>query len=364
MRFVYVTLVFVLFFTSCGTLRIHKTSDFAPINDVKDLEGYYLNREGKISILSRFNIKEYADFITIASENSNEIKLIYYNDSTKREQVFEGQMMKNYFEIYFSNQKKVIPLIYSNYNIDRIRIGKTNNGNLLIRKFVDNSGHLLFFGGGYSVETPYKFLYASEYKNHIPMKKDGLWGYFDSLENDVVSAKYDFACIFEHGVARVKSNNKWGLINNQGIEITPLKYDKIVPIDTLLPPVFRVSIGEKTGVLDINGNESIPVIYDYMDNFPSCGFFRIRLNDKWGYTNRTNVVIPAIYSEASSFRYYYWNTMIQVKEYYWATVKRDEKYYVVDKDGYEYEAKEGIGFPKSPKLETKRKIQFEEQEIE
>jgi len=359
LKAIIIFLIGTLFFSSCGTLRNHKTSDFATINEVKDLEGYYLNRNGRASILSNFNIREYADFVTIVSEKPNEIKLIYYNDSTKREQVFEGQMKKNYFEIYFLNEKYVIPLIYGNWNIDRIRIGKTTDGSLLIQKYIDNSGHLLFLGGGGVIERYREFLFASEYKNHIPMKKDGLWGYFDSLGNVVITAKYDFVCIFEHEVARVKLNNKWGLINNQGVEITPIKYDKMVLMDTLLPTVFRVSIGEKTGVLDINGNEIIPVIYDYMSDFPSCGFFCIRLNDKWGYANRTNVVIPAIYSEVYGFTNPYNFTVCNT-----ATVKRDGKYYVVDKDGYEYEANKGIGLPKGPNLKTKRKIQFEEQKIE
>jgi hypothetical protein len=257
-------------------------SDFATIKDIQDLDGYYLNRIDKTSMLSCFNIRDYADFVTITSENPNEVKLIYYCDSTKQEQKFKGQMTKKYFEIYFSKRQVFIPFIYSSFDINRIRIGKTEEGQLLIRKFIAQSGSIFIFEDGYSIETPYKFSYAYAYKNYIPVQKDGLWGYSDSLGNIVIPIKYDFACIFEHDFARVKLNNKWGLINKRGEAIIPLQYDEIISMETIFPPVFRVSILEKKGILDIKGNEIVPVIYDYIGKYSSHGLVSIRLKDKWG----------------------------------------------------------------------------------
>lgn len=348
-------LFIAFFFTSCGTMRFNKTSDFSAIKDVRDLNGSYSNRLGNYSILSCFNIREYADFVTFASENPNEIKLIYNNDSTKQERTFSGQMKKNYFEIYFSKQQFFIPLIYSSCSIDRIRVGKSKNGNLLIREFIDQSGNLLFLAGGYSRETPCNFSPLKEHNDYMPIEVNGLWGYSDSMGDTVISAKYDFASIFECGVARVKLSNKWGLINRRGEAITPFKYDWISLVDEInSPPIFKVSIGGKYGIMDANGNETIPVIYDYIGHFahknPS-NLNLIRLGYKVGYANRTHVVVPAIYSDNVS---YYGNR---------ALVKRDGKYYMVDNEGYEYETK-GVWTMRDPIPKSKRKIQFEEQEIE
>jgi len=359
MKFFCGLLIAVFMFTSCGTMRLHKTFDFAEINDAKSLNGYYLNRiktdNYTRSILSCFRINDYADFVTIVSENPNEIKLIYQSDSSKQEKIFTGEMKKNYFEIYFSNRKFVIPLLYSTYDIERIRIGKSKEGKLLIRDYSCQCGNLLLLAGGYCYETPYILPYSTEYKDYMPLQQNGLWGYSDSLGNIVIPVKYDFASIFEQNVARVKFNNKWGLINKQGEEVTPIKYDEISVIDTLcVPSIFRVSIEKKTGILDINGNELIPVIYDYIGyNFSNNPDYleAIRLGDKWGRATRTQVVIPAIYSENVSF---YGDRVL---------VKRDGKYYIVDKDGYEYETK-GIGTMRDPILKTKRKIQLDEQKIE
>ena len=353
MKHILKILIFAFAFTSCGTMRINKTSDFSKIKDAKDLEGYYLNRMDRRSILSCFGIREYADFVTIVSENPNEIKLVYYNDSTKREQIFVGQMKEQFFEIYLSKKQFYIPLIYSSIDIYRIRIGKSKDGKLLIRNFVDQRGNLLFLAGGYSVETPYQFSDANEYKSYIPIEENGLWGYSDTLGHVVIPIKYDFASIFECGVARIKLDNKWGLINSQGKEITPLKYDHISLTDTIQsPPIFKMYIDKKMGILDMNGNEIIPVIYDYIE-FPllSDELTSIYLGDKIGLATRTGVVVPAIYSEAYSFGKY-------------TQVKRDGKYYIIDNEGYEYEAKGNGIWKMRPILNTKRKIQLDEQNIE
>jgi hypothetical protein len=280
-------------FTSCGTMRFNYTSDFATMNSAKDLEGYYLNRTYDMSILSCFNIREYADFVTVVSENPNEIKLIYYNDagSAKQERIFKGKMKKKFFEIYFKKQQFFIPLIYSSCDIDRIRIGKSKDGKLLIRNFRNQSGNVLLLAGGYIYETPYKFSYSTEYKEYIPVLHHGLWGYdnlsgntvIEPCRNTVIPAKYDFATIFENDVARVKLNEKWGLINKQGVEVIPLIYDEVIPFETF-PPTFIVSVFRKKGMLDMNGNQLIPIIYDDMaSSLSPQGLLRVRLNNEWKY---------------------------------------------------------------------------------
>jgi len=350
---VFIILISSFLLISCGTYKFHTTSDFSIITDTNDFEGNYLNRESERSLLSLFNINDYANFVSITSHNQNEIKLTYYSDSGEQEHIFKGKMKDNFFEIYFSKKQIIIPLIYSSVNVQRVRIGKSEDGKLLIRSFVDQSGNLLFLAGGRSGETPYLFLNANDFEGYIPYRENGLWGYSDALGNKIIPAKYDFAGIFEQGIAHVKLNDKWGLINEKGEEITPIKYDNISFIDTkFYPPIFRATIGDKVGALDLAGNETIPVVYDFLaySNMSHYGLFSIRLGDKLGYANRTEVVIPAIYSRIINFD---GETAIAI---------RDGEYYIVDKCGYEYESK-GIGLLREAIPETKRKIQFEEQNL-
>jgi len=285
MRSILGILVFVLAFTSCGIMRRGTASGFVSISDARELNGHYLNRAVGKEILSCFNIRDYADFVTLTSESPNEIKLTYYNDSTTQERVFKGKMKKSYFEIYFSKMRFFIPLIFSTVDVDRVRIGKTEDGKLAIRKLVENWGNLLVFAAGYSYEDGYAFPHSSDYKYYMPTRENNLWGYSDSLGNMIISPKYDFATIFENDVARVRLNEKWGLINKQGVEVIQLIYDEILPFKTI-PPTFIVSVFEKKGMFDMNGNELIPIIYDDMASYLSPqGLVHVRLKNEWRYVS-------------------------------------------------------------------------------
>jgi len=167
MKHIFGILGFLFIFSACGIIKHTTTPNFATINSIKDLEGSYVNNASERSILSNFNIRENADVVTITAVSPNEIKLTYYTDtSIKQERIFAGEMKRNYFEIYFLREGITIPLIFSNSNADRIRIGKTKDGKLLIRKFMDNSGFVLFlFGGGVSSETPHIFPRVENYNN-------------------------------------------------------------------------------------------------------------------------------------------------------------------------------------------------------
>jgi hypothetical protein len=370
MRYFFAIIVVILTFTSCGiTRRFNDTSTFATVSSVKDLEGRFVNsriREGlggwhmTGSILSAFNIREYTDFVTIVAKSPREIKLIYYNDlSERQEKVFVGEMRGSFFEIYLVRSVVIIPLIYSHRDFQRLRIGKTEGGKLLIRRVSDRGGHLLFLAGGNAHESVVQFPLATAHKGYMPTRGNGLWGFSDSYGTIVIPQKYDFATIFEDGIAFVRLNDKWGLINKQGEEIIPIKYDKLVPFDRLSPPKFRATLSGKVGILDINGNEVIPVIYDYIGHsFSDNRLISIRLNDKWGFANREQVVIPAIYSR---IRWGFANREYIIG-YRKAEVERDGERFFVDRYGYEYESRRhptNLGSRLSI-LETRRRIQIEE----
>jgi hypothetical protein len=162
---------------SCGTMNYFPTSDFAKINGINDLQGYYSNQSdaeknsGIVSFISNnpykyhrgsllwlFNIQDTTDAVYITpTENRNEIKLIYHSETAEQEQVFNGKMKRKFFEIYHRKEQFFIPLIISNVDNNRIRIGKSKDGKLLIRDYVEKSGSILLIGTGYAWEHAYKF---------------------------------------------------------------------------------------------------------------------------------------------------------------------------------------------------------------
>lgn len=66
----------------------------------------------------------------------------------------------------------------------------------------------------------------TENETITPYQEGDKWGYRNSEEKVVITPKYDEVKPFVEGIARVKLNGKWGLIDINGEEITPLKYDE------------------------------------------------------------------------------------------------------------------------------------------
>lgn len=356
---------------SCGTYRINKTSDFVPLTDLQKLNGKYIalsertNKNKNISyLLQNFNIdKEKADFANLTFTEPNKVRLNYIVDSKEgsieKEIVLEGTRKKKFLQIYFSKEQSFIPLIYSKINVQRIRIGQDKNGELLIMSFYDRSGNFLFLGAGSSSESANLFKKSTNYTGLTPFFIDKKWGFANAKKEIVVQPKYDFVYLFNHNAAKVKLDNKWGLIDPSGKEITLLEYDAIKP-DFIYQkhPVFLVEKNNKIGMLDTLGHQMVPPIYDKIDRLYNAQF-RIKLGDKYGFATKEKITIPAIYNEVEWFS----------TEGY-AVAKRNNTTYLVDTEGYEYETElysqteimfKGQTHRYKPVLASRRKVSFDEQ---
>lgn len=152
-----------------------------PLSDLQQLNGKYItqsqrtNKNKNLSyLLQHFNINnEKADFANLTFEEPNQVKLDYIVDSkegaVEKKIVLEGSRKKKYLEIYFSKEQSFIPLLYSKINVQRIRIGKDKNGELLIMNFYDRSGNILFLGAGSSFERGSHFKKSVHYTGLMPL---------------------------------------------------------------------------------------------------------------------------------------------------------------------------------------------------
>lgn len=217
---------------SCVSKKL-PISQFTPLADSIKFNGTYSNIDGKLSLL--FNLSaDIADFITIEynPQNRNQLKLSYDTESGVKHIYIKGKLKNNFFEIYFKNKRIFIPILYTVFNVDRIRIGSSTEDDLSIYSWFENWGMVLFFaGGGKSDEYEFNFqkFGVSKHSHLIPYHKNNKWGFIDSTHQIVIEPQYDFVRAFKNDVARVKSNGKWGLINMQGETVSPCKYDTICP---------------------------------------------------------------------------------------------------------------------------------------
>ncbi len=341
---------FALFFlallsVSCGTMTISKTSQFAKSPSLATMNGAYSNRscyvhDGQkwsnyISILDFFGIEDETDDIAFAFEGPDKIRLTYYADSIKKEAVFYGKVKRKFIEITFHKDQFIIPLIYSRFSVDRIRIGVSAEGNgLAVERLWGTGGNFLFIGAGGAPASNYTFARVSQSGSHTPVIEGGKWGYADALSEYVIHPQYEYAARFEQGVARVKSNGKWSLINRDGEKISRCEYDWISPIDTLESPHFIVQVGGKWGVINRNGDQIIPTECDELNPSLRYGYSTFRIGEKYGVASREGVLYPAVFSDVNMS--VLWPNGPNDRGII-ATVQKDGEKYVIDKDGYAYE---------------------------
>ena len=373
-RKVFILIASVFFIYSCGTYRINKTSDFKKTTNLDSLNGNYFSKPFPLkknynkdffSLINKSNTQ--SDFFNLEFIDKNNLKISYdeivENKFISKEIILNGKRKKKFFEVYFSKKQFFIPILYGNFDIDRLRIGFDKTGKILIRNFSDGSGNILFIGGGFSGESKSLFESVEKSSTIIPFSKDGKWG-FKNKQEIVIEPKYDFVRAFDEVFARVCINRKWGIIDKKGNLLTEIIYNQIQPIKNYKDNSFRYSfvyINEKKGIINSTGKTTVPVIYDEIKD--NGEFLEIKIGNKVGFCDYENVIIPSIYDKLSNYIFHQYN---------FAEAERNNKIYYVDKEGYEYQTKPNplyskIGFlengqPKYiPDIETKRKIGIEEQ---
>jgi hypothetical protein len=126
------------------------------------------------------------------------------------------------------------------------------------------------------------------------------WGLIDETGKEVIPLKYDDIIFFSEGLVWVQLNDKWGLIDRTGKEVISLKYDNIY-IEDFPEGLAAVKLDGKWGFIDETGKEIIPVKYDYIGDF-SEGFATVKLDGKWGFIDEIGKeVIPVKYDYIGDF---------------------------------------------------------------
>lgn len=164
-------IVLLSLLASCGTgLRISK-SDFKPIEN--DFSTSFVNQSFKTSksiagstsgpkLLELFGVSESeAEFVSLIFR-SDSLALVYTDKSVVKTLSFQVKhTRKGYLEILSVNKKiqipPFLPFLYSNVDFNRMRIGFTTNGKLVIDDKWEKSGSVFIFMGGGGGRTQYFF---------------------------------------------------------------------------------------------------------------------------------------------------------------------------------------------------------------
>jgi len=111
------------------------------------------------------------------------------------------------------------------------------------------------------------------------MRDDDYRFYYITEQARMYDGYYERATEFQHGVAVVQIDGKWGIINQKGIEIIPPKYDKIEHFEN---GYAKVRIRGFNGLTNLKGELIVQPDYEYI-SYAGLGLFRVEKGDKVGY---------------------------------------------------------------------------------
>ena len=378
----------ILFFSILVSLLYScKVSEMVKIDNVSMLNGRYYTKsvphkenqgEYQNHLLRLLNVIEDirpSYYIDLEFEDNEKLKItypIYKNDTTLVEtRYLHGKKRRKYWEVYFENESVNIPFIYGRVIKDRVRIGKNTKNQLLMEKFTNNEGWVLFLGDGYALKSKNVFYHYEDYPNIKPFEEKGLWGAVLG-EEIVVQPKYEITEVFEQKYIKAKINEKWLLLDQRGKEIIPPKYDDVSNIDRGTKSVFYVVKDEKIGIVNKQGEEITPIDYDVISEGEK-EVFVLTQGDLRGVLFKQKILVPSIYESINGYglKIGQYKNMKPGRRYY--NAQRDGKKYVLDDQGNEYELEEteiqsirkallhGMSAPKySIKQETARKVSLDE----
>ncbi|MES2838209.1 MAG: WG repeat-containing protein [Bacteroidota bacterium] len=129
----------------------------------------------------------------------------------------------------------------------------------------------------------------------------------------------------------VKQNNKWGKVDFfTGKEIIPIKYDGIeyeAYYDSLDRPLHKVKLNNKWGIIDNEGKEYFQIKYDSIGgDYINTTFINMKLKNKWGLVNlKGEEIIPFEYDDILVLID---NKVLVKKNNKWAIIDLNKKIYI------------------------------------
>ena len=261
--------------SSCKTAKFASTGSV--LHSKEEYFAYNIKPDGDIgdvNIASIFSRKYKRDSLplTFSVETKNDSLFLWYKipkDSSlvTIKEAYKGTKKQKFWRKYFSFV--VIPFfpIFAKTNIDRIRIGKDREGNLLVQNYYDNSGWVLIIGAGRSGHPEYVFKNPNKVNRTTSYYEKGLFGLKNAHQEKITPPLFQYISAFNNQLAEVKYQNLWGIINEKGQWIIPAQYHSLRTSEVYdEPTVYVVSIGEKYGIISRSGTELVPLQYDEITN--------------------------------------------------------------------------------------------------
>lgn len=134
-----------------------------------------------------------------------------------------------------------------------------------------------------------------------PLSTEIICGYIDTESEEIIKIPFEYSRVydFNNGYAVVNKGSKWGVIDINGNVVIPIVYQWLNVVQNIL---FVAKINDKWGVIDINNNHVLPVIYDNYWQSKNETYHTLSKDGKFGfYDVSLNKFYGLIYDGASQF---------------------------------------------------------------
>lgn len=152
----------------------------------------------------------------------------------------------------------------------------------------------------------YKYLGVYEYDMVLARDLKGKEGFTDRYGNILVPFKYDDVGRFYFGLAPVICNKKQGFINPKGELVIPLIYQAGNESVRYFydPGIASMRMNNKFGVIDTLNHVVIPFRYDNIEVLNNYKFIHVQKEDKWAlFSQQGKQLTDFLYDEVAEFTF-------------------------------------------------------------
>lgn len=257
---------------------------------VIDQSYYDIWRVNKTTLIAGFDAK-----IHDASNYKKSYKwvLLDQNGQTKSETVYKSiqAIDEQFLKVWTFKDKQYVIDEFGNdvlgYSVEDIY--KYSNRNYKIR--IDGKHQFLDLHNTKYISKRYDQIQCIS-ENRFGVQKDGFFGFINGTTfEEIVPIRADMITCFKDGIASMKINNEWILIDSLGQVYTNDRYKNTKLLDN---GYAQVEKDGKYGVIDENGRYVVPIIYDEMKfivQHANNYFIGVKRNGKYGIINLKNELL-------------------------------------------------------------------------
>ena len=122
----------------------------------------------------------------------------------------------------------------------------------------------------------------------VLVMRNRMAGFFNKQGKTVIPFVYKRAKDFSEGFAAVKTTQKWGFVDKEGNNVIPCRYDTVASFKEGLAAAVK---NGKCGYVNANGQEIVPFIFDKPEDYEPLNDFHeglaiVKKNGAFGYVDK------------------------------------------------------------------------------